>query len=123
MRVSRRFAFEAAHHLPDYPGECARLHGHSYKVEVTVEGKMNENGMVLDFKLLKKCVQRHIDYLDHRDLNEIIGDHPTAEVLACWLFMMIMEDRDLPKLASVKVWETEDSYAEALPEDFREDTD
>ena len=66
MRVTRREEFETAHILPGYQGPCGNLHGHSYKIEVTVEGSQDLNnwGMVLDFNFLKKAIKEVVP--DHR---------------------------------------------------------
>lgn len=76
---SKIFKFDAAHNLTKYHGKCERLHGHTYKLVVTVKGKLDEQDMVIDFALLKDIVQKEvIDILDHAYLNDII-ENPTAE--------------------------------------------
>ena len=102
------FSFEAAHRLPHVPEghKCARLHGHSFHVRVTVAGPVGETtGWVMDFADLKAACSPIIDSLDHRYLNEIPGlENPTSEVIAIWLW-----DRIAPKLAglaSIEVRET-----------------
>lgn len=112
--VTKRFTFEACHNLPDYDGDCSRLHGHSYKLEVTLSGRIDRNtGMVLDFKKLKSIVgQSTINILDHEYLNKFYGN-PTAENMVTDFFYRIAQA--LPShiaLESVKLWETGDSYAE-----------
>jgi 6-pyruvoyltetrahydropterin/6-carboxytetrahydropterin synthase len=119
LTVTKRFTFEACHHLPYYEGACHRLHGHSYKLNVTVTGDRitDENnpkcGMIIDFKDLKKIVNKEvIDKYDHTDLNTFF-ENPTAENMV--LAMAYDIEHNLPegiKLVSVKLWETEDSYAE-----------
>ena len=113
MDVTKRFRFEAAHHLPGYPGKCARPHGHGYRLEVTVSGPIRPDGLVFDFYDLKRIVnERVIEPLDHRDLNEII-DVPSAENIAVWI-----RDRlhDLP-LREIRLFETEDSWVTLREED------
>ena len=106
MRVTKRFSFEAAHHLPDYPGKCARPHGHGYRLEVTVEGAIRDDGLVFDFYDLKRIVrERVIDKLDHRDLNEMM-EVPSAENIAVWIWN---ELSDL-SLHGIRLYETEDSW-------------
>lgn len=79
VTVTKTFRFEAAHMLPDHPGQCARMHGHSYVLEVSVRGPVRENGMVVDFEELSAAVRRLvIDRLDHTLLNEVLPN-PTAE--------------------------------------------
>lgn len=85
-----RTHFDAAHSLRDYPGECARLHGHTFNVDVTVQGEsLNKIGVVFDFKDLKRAVRDILDNLDHRHLNEVPPFDkltPTAENLANHIF-------------------------------------
>lgn len=118
--VTKEFRFEAAHNLPHYDGACSHLHGHSYKMQVTVSGyplmTSSDNAqdcMVLDFKELKSIVKENvIDKLDHSYLNDF-WDIPTAEVMVVSIFNTIKNL--LPAdvvIESVKLWETEDSYAE-----------
>ena len=82
--------FEAAHRIVDYPGKCNRLHGHNWSVEVNVVGtKLNDLGMLIDFKELKKEVNQMIDRLDHYYLNEIEAFkimNPTAENIAKYIY-------------------------------------
>ena len=95
MLLTREFNFEAAHFLTKYHGKCEHLHGHSYRLWVTVEGKVQENGMILDFGFLKKIVkERVIDKFDHRCLNDFF-ENPTSEVVAQWIWN---ELKDLPAL-------------------------
>jgi 6-pyruvoyltetrahydropterin/6-carboxytetrahydropterin synthase len=56
MQITKEFRFEAAHRLMNHPGACANLHGHSYKMEITVEGPIHSDGMVMDFGSLTKAV-------------------------------------------------------------------
>lgn len=119
VTVTKMFEFEACHHLPFYKGACSRLHGHSYKLEVTVSGMINKDetdpkcGMIMDFKDLKALVKEEvIDKYDHEDLNEFF-DNPTAEIMVKQMAVDIMSK--LPKgvfLISCKLWETSTSYAE-----------
>lgn len=110
--------FEAAHRLPDYPGKCNRLHGHNWKVEVTITGdELDKLGMLLDFKELKKSVNSVIETLDHYYLNEIepfCRINPTAENIARYLYTEIAgrlpAERGLA-INSVKVWESPNSAA------------
>lgn len=118
--LTKEFEFEAAHHLLNYAGACANVHGHSYKLQVTVSGNINLNDtkyatdcMVLDFKNLKSIVKGSIiDTHDHADLN-LIYSNPTAEVMVIEMFETIRKwlPKDV-KLESVKLWETSTSFAE-----------
>lgn len=105
MRVRRQFDFEAAHRLPRHPGKCRELHGHSYRLVVTVERPVDaDSGMAIDFSDLKHVVkQQVVDRMDHKDLNELI-DNPTAEVMAVWIWNRLVQA--LPGLEEVELWET-----------------
>ncbi|MFI9640461.1 6-carboxytetrahydropterin synthase QueD [Micromonospora sp. NPDC051925] len=107
MEIFREFTFEAAHRLPHVPAghKCARLHGHSYRVQVHVEGDVDpEAGWVMDFGDLKKAFEPLRERLDHYYLNEVPGlENPTSEVLARWIWDRLIDQ--LP-LSAVMVRET-----------------
>ena len=108
--VSRSFTFEAAHQLPWHPGKCRDLHGHGYRLEVTVEGAVAENGMVVDFADVEAAVQREvIARYDHTYLNDLL-DNPTAELIAqdAW---KRLEAADLA-VTCIRLWETADCMVE-----------
>lgn len=95
MLVMKVFNFDAAHYLTDYYGKCERMHGHTYKLEVTLEGKIQPNGLVIDFVVLKRLVKKHVlDKLDHQVLNDIL-ENPSAERITIWIWNQL---QDLPKL-------------------------
>jgi len=106
--LTREFTFEAAHRLPCVPDghKCARLHGHSFRVELICEGQVDpRTGWLVDFADLKRVFEPLLDQLDHRYLNEIDGlDNPTAENLAKWIWIRIKPM--LPQIAQVNVAET-----------------
>lgn len=108
MQIFKEFSFEAAHRLPNVPAQhkCARLHGHSYRVEVHVQGPLGEqSGWVMDFADLKVAFAPLHQILDHNYLNEIDGlQNPTSEVLAKWIWVRLK--KTLPQLCLVKVRET-----------------
>lgn len=116
MRVSltKSFDFEAAHWLPCFPEghKCRRLHGHSFKVDVVVEGVVPEaRGYLVDFGEIKAAIAPLQARLDHYLLNEIEGlANPTSEVLAQWVYDRLKPQ--LPLLAAVRVHETCTSTAE-----------
>ncbi len=91
MRVRREFDFEAAHRLPDHPGACRELHGHSYRLVVTVERPVDPaSGMAMDFTDLKKVVRREVvDVLDHRCVNDFV-ENPTAEHMVTWIWRRLV---------------------------------
>lgn len=65
MKILKKFKWEAAHRLPRHEGKCRHLHGHSYKMEVELEGEAGADGMVMDFNELKKIIQPLVEQLDH----------------------------------------------------------
>ena len=105
MRVKRIFDFEAAHRLPEHPGKCRELHGHSYRLVVTVDRPVDpRTGLAIDFSDLKGIVRREaVDLLDHSYVNERI-ENPTAEAMAAWIWNRLREP--LPGLVEVELWET-----------------
>lgn len=107
-RLERSYRFEAAHFLPKVVAghKCARMHGHSYLIQVTLEGELDpELGWLLDFGELDARADGLIQQLDHRVLNEIEGlDNPTSELLAVWWWHKLAPG--LPQLFEVAVSET-----------------
>ena len=111
MRVElvRTYGFEAAHRLPrvDPAHPCARMHGHSFRVEVTVEGEVDPAmGWLVDFDRITGVVEPLLhDTLDHRTLNDVPGlENPTSENLCAWLWERLATA--LPQLAAITVHET-----------------
>ena len=85
MRIKRIFTFDSAHSLPSYEGKCHRIHGHTYTLEVMIEGKLIEfgpnRGMVMDFKDLDAIVKKNVlDIYDHYLINDLI-ENPTGELM------------------------------------------
>jgi 6-pyruvoyltetrahydropterin/6-carboxytetrahydropterin synthase len=111
MRIFKEFKFEAAHSLPNVPEghKCRRLHGHSYRVRVVLDGPVDPRmGWVCDFSEIKRIVQPLIDRLDHQHLNTIEGlSNSTAELIAVWFWDRLKPD--LPMLEEIQVFETETS--------------
>lgn len=119
-RLTKVVRFEAAHQLPGHQGKCANLHGHSYILEVSVEGPIkqapgaSDDGMVMDFQELSTIIQRSVlQYLDHQFLNEVITERSTAENLACWIWDALQAG-GLPAdlLSQVRLWETATGYVD-----------
>jgi 6-pyruvoyltetrahydropterin/6-carboxytetrahydropterin synthase len=108
MRIFKDFSFEAAHRLPNVPDghKCARLHGHSFLVRVSVDGPVGDRtGWVMDFADIKTAFGPIYDQLDHRYLNEIPGlENPTSENVARWIWRGLRDG--LPGLAEIEVRET-----------------
>ena len=113
MKVTKKFTFEAAHTIKGHI-TCGNIHGHSYKLEVTVEGPVKENGMVMDFTQLKKIVKnRIIDKLDHRNLDELgYFKISTAEVMSIWMWEEIRWVFNLfdVSLSEIKLYETANNF-------------
>lgn len=120
--ITKIFRFEAAHRLPDHDGQCRNLHGHTYKVEITISGNIQtsgpQNGMVLDFGHISKIWKSRLEpRLDHQYLNETIDPTPTAERLSIVISTVMTDGLNRLsveglELISVRVWETETAYAE-----------
>ncbi|MCW5963995.1 MAG: 6-carboxytetrahydropterin synthase QueD [Bryobacterales bacterium] len=108
MEIFKEFTIEAAHRLPNVPEghKCARLHGHSFRIRIHVEGPVdNRLGWVMDFADIKRACKPIEDALDHRYLNEIPGlENPTSENLARWVWQHLQPT--LPGLSRIQVMET-----------------
>ena len=117
LMVTGRFA--AAHNLRNFQGQCEALHGHNWKVEITVEGeKLDQADLLMDFGELKALMNQALDQLDHKHLNEVPPFdkiNPSSEMIAKWLFETI--GAQLPehvKMASASAWESENARATYL---------
>lgn len=121
MLLKKEFTFDAAHRLERYRGKCEALHGHTYRLAVTLEGYRDNDDMVFDFTELKKLVTAKVlDRLDHAYLNDVM-DQPTAENIALWIWDELDNqiDRQNCKLHSVQVWETATSSVVVDREDAK----
>jgi len=104
--------FASAHTLRDYPGACSRMHGHNWKVELeAVATRLDDVGMGVDFKAMKKAANEVGDQLDHRYLNDLEpfkSVNPTAENIAAYMFRQISQrlNSDTIKVTAVTLWET-----------------
>lgn len=118
--LTKEVRFEAAHQLPGHQGKCANLHGHSYKLEVTVRGPVkqvpgaSDDGMVMDFADLSAIIRQSVIHpLDHQFLNDAIGVRSTAENLVFWIWDALLAgglSADL--LYRLRLWETTTGYVE-----------
>jgi 6-pyruvoyltetrahydropterin/6-carboxytetrahydropterin synthase len=115
--VSIQTTFSAAHRLRNYQGDCEALHGHNWKVQVTAQAQqLNDIGLALDFKILKKITAEALSSMDHSFLNEVAPFdvvNPTSENMARVIFEEIK-----PRLAEygaalskISVWESDNSWA------------
>ena len=108
MEIFNEFTFEAAHLLPNLPDghKCRRLHGHSFRVTVTVAGPMDgHTGWVMDFADVEAACEPIRRELDHHYLNDIGGlENPTSEIIARWIWQRLKPA--LPGLGEIRVWET-----------------
>ena len=132
MKIAKEFSWEMGHRLPFHEGKCKNLHGHSYKMRVEFEGKLDEHSMVMDYYDVKKIIQPIVDELDHAfmvkssdsDLMEAlkklntkyveVNFDTTAENISIY-FLSKIKDSDLPSNITkikVRVLETENTYAE-----------
>lgn len=114
IEVTKIFTFDSAHNLTEYKGKCERLHGHTYKLEVTVKGTPDKEGMVIDFGDLKQLVtEKVIKKLDHHYLNEVLGFNTTCENMITWMWDVLSPHLDTKRyrLKSITLWETPTSFA------------
>ena len=126
LTCTRRFTFDSAHVLPNHPGKCARLHGHTYILEVTIgvgnehhaRSKWRHQGFYADFGDLKQIVTYVLEDWDHRNLNDMVDDYPTAERLILHLWKQLASkirpgDSDPTfQLVHLKLHETPNNWVE-----------
>ena len=105
--------FSSAHHLLNYKGKCENVHGHNWKVEVTACGEnLDKSNILIDFKMLKKITNDLVEYLDHKDLNELpefSSESPSSEFIARFIYRKLKEQ--IKEISRVDVWETPTSRA------------
>ena len=98
---------DCAHYLPGHP-KCGTLHGHTYRVEVVIEGQ-NKSGMVMDFADLRRALRETLATYDHRSLNDYL-EYPSVENI-CELLQQRLASH-IPFMFSIRVWEGEGKWAE-----------
>jgi 6-pyruvoyltetrahydropterin/6-carboxytetrahydropterin synthase len=122
--ICKQFTFHAAHQLYNHDGQCARPHGHTYKLEIMITASEpyphdggSQEGMVMDFDYVKNAYKTVIEpHVDHQDLNMSLGPHvgpTTCENMARHFFYLLLPH--LSGLAGIRLWETPTSYAEYRP--------
>lgn len=115
LKVITQFA--AAHQLRNYTGKCERLHGHNWKVEVILRGeKLNNTGLLIDFKEVKEATDRILEELDHSFLNELPqfkDQNPSSENIAVYIFENLSSklNNNQIKVSKVTAWESDSASA------------
>jgi 6-pyruvoyltetrahydropterin/6-carboxytetrahydropterin synthase len=125
FEVAVEKTFAAGHALRGYKGKCENVHGHNYRVRVTIEGeRLNSIGLLVDFVEIKRILRDSIEYLDHKFVNDLppfTDLNPTAENMAKYFFDQVQKGiettaRDVPaRVREVSVWETDTSVATYRP--------
>ena len=112
--VMIEMSFSSAHALRGYQGKCENTHGHNYRVEVYVRGReLNNIGLLIDFKDLKAATRKVVDYLDHKNINELppfdVEINPSAEEMAAFFLREVGRrvNDDRAQVYKVRVWETD----------------
>ncbi len=113
FEIKAESMFSAAHHLLNYEGKCENPHGHNWKVEITARGNvLDKSNIMIDFKLLKAELNKTLDLIDHKDLNELEyfkGESPSSEMIAKFIYDNVK--KTINCIYSVSVWETATSCA------------
>ncbi|WP_130471260.1 6-pyruvoyl trahydropterin synthase family protein [Candidatus Magnetaquicoccus inordinatus] len=134
MKICRQFKFEAAHRLAFHDGRCQRMHGHSYRLELTFQGNVQkihpnnpQSGFVVDFGRLEQIINNELidRYLDHFVLEESVPELPysSAEFLAAWIVAWCIRhlegrtEMGNMRIATARLWETVHAWAEADRQD------
>ena len=98
---------DCAHYIPGH-GKCGSLHGHTYKIEVVIEGE-NKSGMIVDFAELKKSIKEALSFFDHKTLNDIL-EYPSVENICAAIKKKMSEYIDFP--FTLRVWEGHGKWVE-----------
>jgi len=111
-------SFSAAHHLLNYDGVCENQHGHNWRVEAFFRGsELDKSNLLVDFKVLKKELNKVLDILDHKDINELSdfkGISPSSEYISRFIYNELK--KIVPQVVKVSVWETVNSCASYFEE-------
>lgn len=126
FEVTVEHTFAAGHALREYKGKCENVHGHNYRVQVTVEGReLNRIGLLVDFVELKRAVRQVGEFFDHKfvnDLEPFTVLNPSAENMAKFFYdevaraLKLTDDGAPVRIAQVKLWETDTSIAVYRPD-------
>lgn len=113
FELKAQMYFSAAHHLLNYNGKCENMHGHNWLVEAFVSGtELDKSNILVDYKVIKSNLKEVLDYLDHKDINELpefSGISPSSETIAKYIYGKMKEK--IPQTSKVSVWETPTSCA------------
>jgi 6-pyruvoyltetrahydropterin/6-carboxytetrahydropterin synthase len=122
FEISVEQTFAAGHALRDYKGKCENVHGHNYRVRVTIEGEqLDSTGLLVDFLDVKRLMGGAIEYLDHRFINDLEPFdkiNPSAENIAKYFYDRLQAGlkNELPvRISEIRVWETDTSSAVYRP--------
>lgn len=120
-RATKIFTFDAAHFLEGYDGKCSNIHGHTYKLEVTIEkARLNDQGFVCDFNRIKEIVEEKvINKYDHQLINDVMSVRPTAEKMAEIIFYELQFAflDESAALVKIRLYETPTSYVEVIADE------
>jgi len=111
LRIITQFA--AAHQLRNFRGKCEKLHGHNWRIEVYIEGeKLNDAGLLIDFKEIKEATDRILEELDHSFLNELSqfkDQNPSSENIAAYIFETLSNkvNNNNIKVTKITAWESD----------------
>jgi 6-pyruvoyltetrahydropterin/6-carboxytetrahydropterin synthase len=121
VAITKEITFDAAHHLDEYEGKCKNIHGHTYKLSITISGFVNEIGIVIDFYDVKQMFEELImNKLDHKYLNDVLPNmNPTVDNIVVWVweqFDKSLQENNLNKkqgyrVEEINLFETPTSYA------------
>ena len=122
FEVSVELTFAAGHALRNYKGKCENVHGHNYRVRVTIAGEqLDATGLLVDFLDVKRVMGAAIDYLDHRFINDLAPFdeiNPSAENIAKYFYDRMNDGlkNEVPvRISEIRVWETDTSSAVYRP--------